>query len=244
MDYIKTLEKYGFEYREAKIYTQLLKSGISTANQISKETNILRQTTYEIIEKLIHKGVVVSTLKNKVKFFEAKDPNILTMLLEEKKELIENILPELQASRKSSIIEQKVELFEGISGLKAIYKQLVEDKPKELLEFGNSQEFIKILEFYFVQNYMQKRIANKTKLRLITEPGSRNRKLYGTNKKAYRQTKYHQSLEKTKTATYIYNNKVIMISFRDKPTGMIIENETFAITQKMMFEELWKNAKS
>lgn len=242
MNYLQTLEKYGFEPREATIYLQLLKSGISTANQISKETNILRQTVYEILDKLISKGVVITTIKNKVKSFEAKSPEILNTLLEEKKELVDNIIPELQALQTQKYAHHKVELFEGVSGLKAIYKQLVEDQPKELLEFGNTKEFEKILEFYFVQNYMQKRIFNKTKLRLITEPDSKNKEKYGTNKKAFRQTKYNKNLKHTKTATYIYNNKVIMLTFEEKPTGMIIENKEFATTQKILFEELCKNS--
>ncbi len=238
----QTLEKYGFESREASIYLNLIKSGISTANQISKETTILRQTVYEIINKLISKGVVVTTIKNNVKYFEAKDPEILNTLLEEKKELVDNILPELKILSKQNYVEHKVELFEGVSGIKAIYKQLVEDKPKELLELGNTKYFQKILEFYFVQNYMLKRITNKTKLRLITEPDNKNKELYGTNNKAYRKTKYHQKLYDTKTATYIYNNKVIMLTFEEKPTGIIIENKEFATTQKILFEELWKNS--
>lgn len=243
MDYIKILEEYGLDNREAKTYIQLLKDGTSTANQISKETKILRQTIYEVLEKLIGKGIITFTIKNKVKFFEAKDPTYLVVLLEEKKEVIENFIPELKSLKNTKQAEERIELFEGISGLKAIYKKIIQDKPKEILEISNSDEFIKTLEFYFVQNYMKKRINKKINLKLITEPGERNKKLYGTNKKEYRETRYNSQIKEIQTATYLYENKVIIISYGEKPKGIILENEKLSKTQEIIFEELWKNSR-
>lgn len=243
MDILKQLENYGLDKREGKIYLQLLKEGQSTASQVAKETNILRQTTYELLDKLIKKGLVVEIIKNKVKNYQAKDPEIFEIILNEQKEAMKKTIPNLHSIQKKQTPDQHVELFQGITGLKSIYTTLIKDKPKELLEFGNSESFIEILKFYFVQNYMQKRIENKTILRLITEPGERNEKLYGTNKKKYRKTKYHSKLKETNTATYIYDNKVIQITLTSKPIGIIIENEAYAKTQKILFEEFWKNAK-
>ena len=45
------------------------------------------------------------------------------------------------------------------------------------------------------------------------------------------------------TATYVYGNKVAILSLEKEPVGIIIENEDIARTQGMVFELLWKIAK-
>ena len=45
-----------------------------------------------------------------------------------------------------------------------------------------------------------------------------------------------------KTATWIYNGKIVMVSLEDKePVGILIEEKNFYESQKSLFEIIWEN---
>ena len=56
---MQTLEKLGFDEKEAEVYLALLKIGETTATKVSQETKIERTLVYYIMEKLIGKGLAV-----------------------------------------------------------------------------------------------------------------------------------------------------------------------------------------
>jgi sugar-specific transcriptional regulator TrmB len=52
----ETLKNIGFEEHEITIYLYLIKKGISSRQDISDKTGILRQTVYDIMKKMLAKG--------------------------------------------------------------------------------------------------------------------------------------------------------------------------------------------
>ena len=242
MGNLNELEKLGLTIKESKVYLKLLEKGFLTANEIAKLTEILRQTVYETLESLKQKGLVSSFTQNKKKHFEASNPNKLRESIEEKKKIVDNLIPELLKIKSKPNIKPTVEFYEGTEGIKRIYNQILEDKPKELLEYGNSSIFIEIMKLYFIDNYITKRISHKINVKLITENNSEIKRLYETNKKFLRETRYLENINKLKTAGYIYNNKFIIIKFSPEPLAISIEDEETTKTQKEFFELLWKSA--
>tara|TARA_Y100000296_G_scaffold84834_1_gene119224 strand:+ start:10164 stop:10352 length:189 start_codon:yes stop_codon:yes gene_type:complete len=55
---IGVLESIGFSKNEISIYLDLIRIGKSFAGDISKRTEIHRSNTYDILEKLLEKGIV------------------------------------------------------------------------------------------------------------------------------------------------------------------------------------------
>ena len=101
----ENLSKLGFSPSEIKIYLHLYKNGASYANKLSAETKINRTNVYEALDRLIAKGAISSIMKNKKKWFEAKSPESLLSLINEKEE-------ELKVTKKN--------LFDDIQQIKSI----------------------------------------------------------------------------------------------------------------------------
>jgi len=57
----KELQEIGLNANEAKIYLSILKLGEATANRIANLSEIARSTTYDILEKLKHRGLIKSS---------------------------------------------------------------------------------------------------------------------------------------------------------------------------------------
>ena len=68
------LANVGFTAGEEKVYIALLKIGSSTTGQIAKEAGVSRSKLYEILEKLVRKGMVSHYKQNNRSYFKSAPP--------------------------------------------------------------------------------------------------------------------------------------------------------------------------
>jgi sugar-specific transcriptional regulator TrmB len=227
------LKNLGFEEREVKIYLSLMVKSSLTAMQISKETKIDRTTTYDILERLINKGIVSSFIKNKSKHFIALSPNKLLIYFKEKYFSFQDILPKLNELTSKTQELVKCELFQGKEGLKTVLKDLIESK-KEYKVIGIRKEYENILK-YFNEQGIIKLDQEKIKEIGIYSKGEKFKKLkYGRYKEI------NQKL--SPMTTLIYENKVVFFVWIEPYSAILIENETFRKCQEEYFNLLWASS--
>jgi len=109
MKEIETLQQLGLSEKEAQLYLKLLTIGSASAGELIKELKFYSKTVYELLEKLIEKGLVSYVVKSNVKYFEAADPERLSEILSEQQNELEQknrLLRELSPSLKNSANSQ------------------------------------------------------------------------------------------------------------------------------------------
>ena len=82
----KILESAGFTNGEVRVYLSLLELGETTTGDIIKKSKITGSKVYEILDKLIEKGLVSYIIKEKTKHYR----NLLQKELLKKEEDFEN----------------------------------------------------------------------------------------------------------------------------------------------------------
>ncbi|MGD9276028.1 MAG: helix-turn-helix domain-containing protein [Candidatus Pacearchaeota archaeon] len=99
----KELEGIGLTNSEILVYTTLLKIGQSATGKIVSNAKISSGKIYEVLDKLIDKGLAGYILKNNVKHFSALNPEKLKEYIAKKKKEIQEkekevgkIIPELK----------------------------------------------------------------------------------------------------------------------------------------------------
>ncbi len=229
------LKNLGFEEREIKIYLALIRLGDSPALKISKEIWIDRTTTYDILERLIGRGIVSSYIKNKSKHFSALAPDKLLHHFKEKYSSLENILPELKRISNQTPQLVKCELFYGKEGLKSVGKDIV-DGTREYRVIGIRKEFEEILGFFNEQAII-KLDQFKAKEIAIVEKNAKFKKLKDGK------YKYLDKKLLSPITTLIYKNKVVFFIWKEPYFAVRIENEQLSRAQTEYFNLLWKIAK-
>jgi sugar-specific transcriptional regulator TrmB len=245
----EALRKVGLTQGEIKVYTSLLELGSSSTGKITKTSGISGSKVYEVLDRLIKKGLVSSTTKNNVKHFEAARPEKILDYLEEKKEEIEeekkeikNIIPEI-LEKYSSSPKTESKIYTGWEGMKTATRDLIDTlkKGEEWVSMGLSQQ-PKSWEIYF--NNKQKERAKKGIIHrhLINE---KYKDLVEKRKKlAHTEYRFLSEELEMPTSTEIYANKVaIFILVKENPMVIIIENEHVAESYRKYFENVWKTAK-
>lgn len=236
MEKIKeVLQNLGLESREIKIYLALIKNNNLTAMQASKETRIDRTTIYDILERLIDKGIVSSFVKNKTKHFTALNPNKLLIYFNEKYSSLQNILPKLNELTHKTQETVKCELFQGKNGLKTVVKEFIEENV-DYRAIGIRKEYEEILGYLADQGVL-KLNELKVKEKAIVE---RNFKFTPLKNGTYR---YLDKKLLPQVTTLIYKNTVVFFIWQEPYFAIRIENKTFVKAQEEYFELLWKTAK-
>jgi len=237
---MKTLVDIGLTLNESKVYLALLKLNKSNAVGISKQSNVHRVNVYDSLEKLKEKGLVSEVKINKKKVFEASDPEMLSILVEEKANNLKKIIPQLELMKRTVEEGIQVGVHEGYNSMKKIYEEFLE-KDEERLAFGGSKIVPEIFGSYF-DSYHQRRIKLKRKLRVIygSSAGERVKKL---NKMSYTEAKISNKEQDSPVSTSILGNQVILGLWTKNPTFVVINNKKIADSYKTYFESLWKQSK-
>ncbi|UZE93548.1 MAG: hypothetical protein IB618_02100 [Candidatus Pacearchaeota archaeon] len=232
------LRKVGLSNNEIKIYLNLIELGQSTATEIAHKTTLYRPYVYDTLKRLINKGLVSYVIKSGKKYFRAANPRTLLKNLQEKENLVKEILPRLLSLEKKPKEEQRVEIYEGKEGFKSYMKEFI--KLKEVYGLGMRGKAWDILE-YEMPVLVKKFIKNVKKARFIANEEARR---YFSKFPKTIKTKYLPEEYGSPATTTIYGNKISISILYGKPFLIIIESKKIAQAYKGYFNLLWKIAKS
>ena len=133
--HIRSTLQQALPRNEADIYIALLRLGLATVSMLAKETGMHRTNIYDILEKLKEKGLVGVVMQKNVKYYDATSPEKLLDYLDERKESIGEIIPELINLTKLPKQAAVVEVLKGIEGVKTALSY-VPRECKDIVWFG------------------------------------------------------------------------------------------------------------
>lgn len=245
----KLLEEIGFTRGEIKVYLTLLKLGETTTGKIIEGAQISSGKIYEILDKLLKKGLVSFIVKEKTKYFSAASPNrILDFLHEKEKNLkakeeeLAQELPSFLAIKKAGKKEYETNLFKGFKGIQTAILEALEDiTPKdEVLAMGiisHKKEQYNLLW----QRWHKERINKKIVCKAIFS--DRNTDYFKVFKKMkYTEVKILQGI--TPSAIDIMGNRVLIFTYGEEASCLFIKNPEIAQSFTSFFETLWKIARN
>ena len=104
--YLRAFVEIGLTEREAKVYMTLLNGRMYTASELQKAVNIPRTKIYEVLNKMLSRGICTERKLGKNKIYEAIEPELA----------LESIYSKYQndLNRKKKLIAQLSEVFTPI----------------------------------------------------------------------------------------------------------------------------------
>lgn len=146
--HIRNLLHVGLTEREAKVYLTLLTRRMLTALDLQEKVNIPRTKIYEVLQKMINRGICIERKVGRNKFFEAVEPKIaFERILEtyqnelkrrEKiaQELTDACTPWFNASKDIMNPMDFIEILKDKNQIHKKYVNVVESTRSELLTFN------------------------------------------------------------------------------------------------------------
>jgi len=238
------LVKIGLTPGESEVYEILVEIGSSTAGSVIKRSHLASSKVYDILMRLVKKGLASFATKNGVKYYEATPPERLIDFLEEKKEDLTKAQSEMK--KIISVIKNKsedqeknnVRMYIGKQGPKIVLKELVEESKKDSYNYGYGTQENPFMEHYphELNEFFDAEKKFKLKTLLIFAEGHEH-------KQPKAQVKYLPREFLAPVRTMIAGSKVFLVDFTEPYTSIIIENKQIAQSYIDHFKFLWKQAK-
>lgn len=244
----ETLLKIGFNEKEAKAFLHMTRFGAQSATMIAEATRISRPNVYDIIKSLTKKGLVASLQRNGVTYFKAMDPKELINYIErEKREkvkelekhqaTIENILPALISLENTASSKPKVAFYEGEKGMRQAYEETLKST-EEILAYANVEEMHKGLPNFFPE-YYKRRVEKNVSIKCIAPDNEMSKERQKKDKAEKREMILISKAEyEFSPEINVYDDKVLIASWREKMAVMITSKE-IADLHKKMFRLTW-----
>jgi HTH-type transcriptional regulator, sugar sensing transcriptional regulator len=244
----ETLEQFGLSEAEARIYHSVLALEGAPVDKIARRADTNRTSTYPVLERLEKMGLV-SRLKKKGKtVYRAAAPEKFLDILEDKKEKIEKVLPDLKSLFAIQEGRPNVQLFEGVEGLKTVLNMILNEATTEVLIFSDGESFLKKIPGW-AEAYVLKRSRKNVRVRMVLKSSVYNiqaRKLLREGKTEKAKTNkirlLPEAYEIEDSGFDIYNNKVVFYSFDKQNVAVVVESKIVSRLMRTNFEILWNEA--
>lgn len=244
---LEVFQELGLTKSEIKVYLSLLELGQSTTGPIVDKAKIASSKIYEILDKLIQKGLVSYVLKGNIKHFEATRPERILDLLKEKEEIlekqrkdVEKILPELTRKIELSKIKEGAAIYRGLKGLETVFYESLNLMKKGDIMYvigipSRSEEinrlFVKIHKFRASKGVIWKGLFNERAKGQLQQNTLENIPLT--------EIKYMPEGIVTPAAINILNDRIIIFPTTEPPLLIVIHSKAIAESFIEQFDLLW-----
>lgn len=235
------LEELGLTTNESLTYKALLETGETKTGSLVKKTGLHRVQIYDALESLIKKGLASYVIKENIKYFQAADPSRLIDFLDEKKEVANEIIPQLNLLQKEGQQQQVVSIYEGIKGLKSAMNNMLKElqNTSDHYVFASGHMAPTMGAYYDQFQKIKKQKKIKTSI-LYDEAFRKNQDIL---KRTYHKIRF-TPLSYFPTDTWIYNDKVLIVTYTSKPPiAILIQSQETADSYKKLFLGFWKSSK-
>lgn len=233
MELLHELTTIGLTPAEAKIYETVLRLGTCSVKGIAKESGFHRTNIYDVLEQLKEKGFITDHKEGKAMRYRAADPQNLEAYLQEKQDLLKEIIPQLKALHEQDQEPVRVEVFKGPEGMKSAFRDILKTK-QTLYAFGVKGQLREKLPIFAQQWY---RKAKKTSIKYQAIYTTRNPPDMPAD------VRYVSEEFSGPVATFIYGEKININIWEPSIVAIVITSQLVANMYKKHFDLLWKIAK-
>ncbi len=245
------LQTLGLTQNELDLYQLLLELGEAPIAEVFEQAKLKRPTVYKSLYSLEKVGLVTKRDFQKKIHFKPEPPTKLLEIadshyksLERMRNDLQSIIPQLTSSYILSVERPIVRTYEGIEGLKEVYKDILHDqKPGySVLQTENMEPE---LEKWLVTTFLRGRLKNKMHLKAIVMDGPEAKTFTKNDTKEFRISRIvPPNLFPFQHEVTIYGDKVAFMHYKkDEPLiSMVIKHPNFAQTMKAWFDLAWEGA--
>ena len=246
---LENLKELGLSEGQIAVYSAVLELGISTLNGIQEKTGIERRNIYDILNKLIEKGLVSYTLEKGKKTYQCTHLNKILEEIKQKqsnlKEL-ENQIPNIKEFFTMNKPDIRSEVYRGLESMKSLLNESLEYDATYWIG-GNSGVEKTPLDIWF-KHWMQKRAEMKKPMYDLVSYGTFLEGLEPHKTKEHKKAHYHYcSLPKgfyTPMVIIIFGNKVAQVLWHNQPFAFVIESPEIKESFMKYFNYFWKSHKT
>lgn len=240
MNIKQVLSELGINKTKADVYLAVLELGRAKVRVIADKVGTPRTTANEVLEQLAKRGLILKILHGRTLIFEAEPPTKLKLLLKEQEHVLDEAMPELKLLFNSAGIRPRIRFYEGIEGVKEVFKDTLSVKNKILKGILSMEDLYQTPGKKYMAEYVAKRISSDIKLQVIRSEIKDVEETWPSSEAENRELRYAPKNMIFPMTLYLYDNKIGIIGTKKENFGIIIESDDLYQTLNNFFEITWE----
>jgi hypothetical protein len=242
----QSLVEAGLDPKDAHFYLAVLRGGQTTVAEAARAAHVSRTSGYDIARRLQARGLI-SRVESGPRDAEdlrtqshlvANDPVHLLDEWTARRQVLDDVVPQLRALFSASRSRPKVRYLEGTSGIRAaLFETLDWDSP--IGGILSMRDLMAVPGEAAMAEYIARRRERELLLRVIRTrdhdwPGG-----WLTSARDYRVVKHAPPEYEFTMTTFVGSHQVVALSSARETFAMVIESAEYAETQRNFFDVLW-----
>jgi len=235
------LVQLGLQETEARFYLAALELGAASVRDVAAKAGISRTNAYDVFARLLEQRLVmeVGAASNKSMLVAAEPPEHLLELFDARRRKLDGLLPELKSLYNRSSDKPRVRFYQGLEGIKLVLDDTLTARDKKLLGILSMRDLYEVPGREWMEDLVRRRIEGGVFLRVIRSPVKDIPHVWPESTTDLREVRFASRAMVFTMTSYIYDDKVAIISSRRENFAMTIESEEFAMMQRNLFEMFW-----
>jgi sugar-specific transcriptional regulator TrmB len=236
----QVLTEIGLHETEARFYLAALELGPSPVRDIAKRAGISRTNAYDVLSRLAEQGLVSEAASaGKMMLIGAERPEHLLNLVDHRRRRLKEIMPELHSLHNSSTAKPRVRFYEGVDGIKTVLNETLSCRSKLLCGILSMRDLFQATGRDWMEDLVRRRIEAGVFLRVVRSHVKDLPDLWPESLDDLRELRFCPESFVFSMTTYIYDDKVALISSSRENFALTIESTEFTAMQSHLFEALW-----
>jgi sugar-specific transcriptional regulator TrmB len=241
---VNALRNIGLSDKAAKVYLAALELGEATVQQLADKADLKRTTVYYTIDELIGVGALLETERRKKTFYLAVPPAQLLKSIEERLKEFESFVPLLESQKGTPPSRPRVYFLHGPAGFKQVWDKIFESGDKEYCIITQGENFLDFVkEKYILDEIIKKKRKLGIRSRQLICDSPYARDILAKDFTENRESKLLPPRYQFPFTEIVCGPLVVFISPRFENMLFIVENPSFAKTQKLLFDLIWNSMK-
>ena len=241
MDILKNkLISLGLEEKEAIIYLAALSLGKTSILKIAQISEVKRTTVYDIVDKLIHKGLMFTEKSGWKTYYRAAHPEKIENIIERQKKTLTMMMPELENLYKIDGVQSFIREYHGMDAAREVYKDLLDQITwgQDYYVISNQEKWLNLDKEFFL-NFTKKRAKFNINIKLLLQDSASAREHQKIQKQLNEEIKMLPPETRLDTNLVISNNMLVIHQLEEPIKITVIKNPYIARMHKQLFEIMW-----
>lgn len=237
------LKEIGLSLGQIKVYGALLELGPTRLNRLQEKTGIERRNIYDILTKLMEKGLVTSVKEDKNKVFEPTSPGNLMEAIQQKKKALKELEQEMAQIKLIRNPDQVgATVYRGNDSMKTLLEEILKEKTSYWIGGNGEVEKTSIRSWF--KRWMKRRVEKKKMMYDLVDYGTYLEDLKPGDLKKHKESYYkYRSLPKSLSSPMVvilFGNKVAQILWSEQSFAFVIESKKIKKSFLKYFNYFWK----
>lgn len=242
----KHLQEYGLSEKEAAVYAAALELGPATADQLAKQADVKRSTTYVQIEALQAMGLMSSYEEGKKTLYTPESPENLARLIERQKAELDQRqkelskdLPDLMRSFESAGERPLVRFYQGKEGIVSVREEMLRVQHKQTHVVFAADRMSTVFTDQERDEYTSRRVqlGIRTKMLYARSAGPFPGEASPLTERKHLEKNQQTGVFSSDIA--IFDDKVAFFSFTENIFCAVVQSRSVSESMIAFFDELW-----